>query len=537
MNSAEQDLNTARQHHAAGQFVQAESLYQNILQTVPDHAETLHLLGILSHQVGKVENAIDFMNRALASKPDFAEAHSDLGNMLLALGRLEEAVTSYQKATMLKPDFAEAYSNLGIAQMNLGMLEDAAVSYGKAIAVKPDYANAHYNLCEVLEKTNRTDDLRTALENARKYCPNDYRLTLREAQILKRDGNFAAARESLESTQTGAEDSGFMVARAYLLGELCDRLDDVESAYRYFMEGNIIVSQNPQIQQIDKTTPFARIDVLAGRFSADWIANWPQIECNDSRPDPVFLVGFPRSGTTLLDTILRSHQGISLVEEMPTIQNVEQALEQLPGANPNGLAELDQNSLMHLRQVYFAELDKHLEPEEAANIVIDRMPWNNTVAGHIKRIFPNARFIFAQRHPCDCVLSCFMQNFLPSDANVNFLKLEDAAHLYDKTMNLWQQYQDVLELDVCTVRYENLVDSFEETLNPILDFLGIDWDEGLRDYTETAKSRGTISTASYHQVTQPIYKRASGRWQRYQQHMQGVLPVLLPWADRFGYDD
>ena len=130
-----------------------------------------------------------------------------------------------------------------------------------------------------------------------------------------------------------------------------------------------------------------------------------------------------------------------------------------------------------------------------------------------------------------------MQNFLPSDANVNFLKLEDAAHLYDKTMNLWQQYQDVLELDVCTVRYENLVDSFEETLNPILDFLGIDWDEGLRDYTETAKSRGTISTASYHQVTQPIYKRTSGRWQRYQQHMQGVLPVLLPWAKRFGYDD
>ncbi|MBC8445351.1 MAG: sulfotransferase [Rhodospirillaceae bacterium] len=537
MNTIEQDLKTARQHHAAGQFAQADSLYQKILQTTPDHAETLHLLGILYHQVGKIDNAMEFMRKALASKPDFAEAHSDLGNMLLALGRLEEAVASYQNATLIKPEFAEAHSNLGIAQMNLGMLDDAALSYGKAIAVKPDYANAHYNLCEVLEKTNRTDDLRTALENAKKHCPQDYRLALREAQLLKRDNNFADARTLLDSMRTGTDDAGFMIARAYLLGELCDRLDDVESAYGYFSEGNLRVSQSPPVQQIDKATPFARIDVLAGRFSADWIASWSNIECNDSRPDPVFLVGFPRSGTTLLDTILRSHQGISLVEEMPTIQNVEQALEHLPGTNPNGLAGLDQSGLMHLRQVYFAELDKHLEPEKAANIVIDRMPWNNTAAGHIKRIFPDARFIFAQRHPCDCVLSCFMQNFLPSDANVNFLNLEDAAHLYDRTMNLWQQYQDVLELDVCTVRYEDLVDSFEKTLTPVLDFLGVDWDEGIRDYTETAKRRGTISTASYNQVTQPIYKRASGRWQRYQQHLQTVLPVLLPWAKRFGYDD
>jgi hypothetical protein len=104
-------------------------------------------------------------------------------------------------------------------------------------------------------------------------------------------------------------------------------------------------------------------------------------------------------------------------------------------------------------------------------------------------------------------------------------------------MNLWHQYQDVLELDVCTVRYEDLVESFEETLTAILNFLGVDWDESLRDYTETAKRRRAISTASYNQVTQPIYKRASGRWQRYQKQMHSVLPVLLPWAKRFGYDD
>jgi tetratricopeptide (TPR) repeat protein len=537
LNSIEQDLNTARKLHVVGQFSKAECIYQSILKTNPDHAETLHLLGVLSHQVGKVENAVDLLNRALASNPYFAEAHSDLGNMLLALGKLEDAVASYQKATSLKPEFAEAHSNMGIAQMHSGMLEDATLSFGKAIAAKPDYVNAHYNLCETLEKTNRTDELRAALKLAKKHCPQDYRLSLREAQVFKHDNNFISAREILELTQTGTADSGFMVARAYLLGELCDRLNDVESAYLYFMEGNHLVSQNSMIQQINKTTAFARIDLLAERFSADWIASWSSIKCNDSRPDPVFLVGFPRSGTTLLDTILRSHPGISLAEETPATQTIEQALELLPGADPNGLAGLDQSTLMYLRQVYFAELDKHLKPEEAENIVIDRMPWNNTLAGHIKRVFPNARFISAQRHPCDCVLSCFMQNFLPSPANVNFLNLKDAAHLYDKTMNLWHQYQDVLELDVFSVRYEDLVESFEEPLTATLNFLGVDWDESLRDYTETAKRRGTISTASYSQVTQPIYKRSSGRWRRYQKQMQSVLPVLLPWAKRFGYDD
>ncbi len=251
----------------------------------------------------------------------------------------------------------------------------------------------------------------------------------------------------------------------------------------------------------------------------------------------MFLVGFPRSGTTLLDTILNSHRAIHVVEERPAVRNMRNALERLPGGYPDGLAALDPADLAALRQIYFAELDRHLEPQDRSAVVVDKLPLNIIEAGLIQRIFPQARFLFAQRHPCDCVLSCFMQNFEVNDAMANFLDLGDAAVLYDKVMTLWQQYRTVLPLAVHTVRYESLVEGFEETLTPLLAFLGVGWDDGVRRYAETASRRGIINTPSYDQVTQPLYTRSLGRWQRYAEQMAPVLPILLPWARRFGYDD
>ncbi len=129
-----------------------------------------------------------------------------------------------------------------------------------------------------------------------------------------------------------------------------------------------------------------------------------------------------------------------------------------------------------------------------------------------------------------------MQNFEINQAMVSFLDLEEGARLYHKVMTLWLQYRKVLPLAVHTLRYESLVGGFEETLAPLLDFLGVDWDDGVRNYTETAARRGKINTPSYNQVTEPLYTRARGRWQRYREQMQPVLPLLLPWARRFGYD-
>ena len=518
-----------------GKLEDAVTAYHGALALKPDYAEAHNNLGNARRDQGRLEDAVAAYHKALALNPAHAEAHNNLGNALRELGRPAEAVASYRKALAIKPDYAAAHNNLGVALKMQGRLEDAVAAYHKALAMKPDYADALYNLCEMYEKTNRTEALRKTVSKARRSCPQDPRFALREAQLLKRDGDFGAARTVLEASGEGIADAGFLGVRAHLLGELCDRLGDTRSAYDYFREGNRRSADSPEAKRVDGKTYVARIDVLAKRFTADWITGWRNLERNGDRPDPVFLVGFPRSGTTLLDTILNSHRAISVVEERPAVRTMRNALERLPGGYPDGLATLDPADLRALRKVYFAELDKHLEPRDRSAVVIDKLPLNAIEAGLIHRIFPKARFLFAQRHPCDCVLSCFMQNFEINEAMVHFLDLEDAAYLYDKVMALWQQYGAVLPMAVHTVRYESLIEGLEETLTPLLDFLGVGWDDGVRNYAETASRRGMINTPSYNQVTQPLYTRSRGRWERYAEQMQPVLPLLLPWVRRFGY--
>ena len=211
--------------------------------------------------------------------------------------------------------------------------------------------------------------------------------------------------------------------------------------------------------------------------------------------------------------------------------------EALTGGYASGLRDIDARQVESLRQVYFTELDNHVPASERSSLVIDKLPLNLVQAGLIHRIFPHARFLFAERHPCDSVLSCFMRAFKINEGMIHFLDLSDAAKLYDRVMSLWTLYRDKHPLSVHTVRYETLISDFEGTVSPCLQFLGLDWDDGVRNYVETAKRRGRISTPSYNQVTQALYSDASGRWQRYRKHLEPVLPVLQPWAERMGYGD
>jgi hypothetical protein len=157
-------------------------------------------------------------------------------------------------------------------------------------------------------------------------------------------------------------------------------------------------------------------------------------------------------------------------------------------------------------------------------------------AATIHRAFPDAKFVFTLRHPCDVVLSCFMQNFHVSEDRVSFLDIGAAAAMYDAVMTQWERCRTVMPLEVHIVRYEDLVSDPEANLRPLVAFLGLEWDEALLEHQRTARERGHIRTPSYAQVTEKLYTRSTGRWEAYRRHLAPALPILAPWVERFGYE-
>jgi hypothetical protein len=346
-----------------------------------------------------------------------------------------------------------------------------------------------------------------------------------QALVKRRQGKLEEALELAQGSSPDSLDSGL---RAQFIGEVADRLGQVDTAFAAFSEMNRITGSRADAAQSDGSEYRRFIDSLAERTTRDWFVSWQPAEPSAVPPSPAFLVGFLRSGTTLLDTILMGHPGTQVMEEEPILARVEDQLGQM-----ERMAELDSAGVNALRARYFAELPT---PVAAGKLLIDKNPLATLRTPLIHRIFPDARFIFALRHPCDVVLSCFMQNLLVSESMASFLDLRNAALMYDRAMTYWQQCQDIFPLKVHTVRYEDLVVDVEGEMRPLLDYLDLSWDERVLDHQRTATDRGLIRTPSYAQVTEKIYSRSSGRWERYRKHLEPILPILAPWVERFGYE-
>ena len=187
-----------------------------------------------------------------------------------------------------------------------------------------------------------------------------------------------------------------------------------------------------------------------------------------------------------------------------------------------------------MRIAYF-DILKSYTTQENQKVYIDKMPLNIIYVGEIVRIFPEAKFIFAMRHPCDCILSCFMQNFALNDAMANFIDLKSTSKFYDRVMTLWQQYLSVFKVNYHIIKYEDLVSNFETSVDNLLNFLNLEWSDNVNKFYETAKKQGKISTPSYNQVNKPIYLKSVGRWKNYEKHFQEIYPIIKPWIKKFNY--
>ena len=468
--------------------------------------------------------AIVALGNAIRLNDAEAPLHWSLGAALAEADRHEEALESIDRFDQL----AGPTDNSSIARarclLALGHFEEAETAYRTALKISPHNPDVFLELGRLFERTNRLELLADLLGQASIAGISEAEVAHLHVLRAFRDGQFEEAYARLLECQEPEDDpQGWYRIKA----KIADRVGKPEEAFAAAKTMNRLTPAFDSWRE-RAAAHRTRMRDLAQVLAA--LPELPQLK-KPNRRSPAFLVGFPRSGTTLLDTFLMGHPDTAVLEEVHLLGAAERQIGKVAD-----LGRVSRAALERARNAYFAEQDLYVDPA-FTGLVIDKLPLNLVGAPFIDALFPGAPIIFAQRHPCDAVLSGFMQAFQMNDAMASFLTIEDSADLYDAVMSGWRKILETFDLNVHTVRYERLVREPEAELRPLVDRLGLPWDERIVAHTETAKARGTIITPSYDQVTEPLTSRSVGRWKKYEKQLEPVLPVLLPWARWLGYED
>ncbi len=522
-----------------GDYQLAVKYYQRALQLRPGFEKLLNSLGICYLKLNRVTDAKESFEQALKRNPEFAPAWFNLGLVYENGQQWQQAIEAYEKTVALEPGHFEAHTALGSSHWRTGEYTGVSEAYSRALACKPDHVPAHRNLLDFLTKSSQHETLRHQLEQASRHIPSHYLVSLYGGILADIDGDYELARELLEQTSIDAVDDAQLYderQRLARLTRLCDQLGDSKAVINYALKGNQISRQIAGRNGVSKDTFLGYIDNREAVFT-DTYSEKGVVDFRGSRNrPPVFIVGFPRSGTTLLDTILRGHPRTAVAEESNAVPGL---VNELSGENDEqleSLATLSSGKMERLRQLYLSSMEENTGHKPGERLMIDRFASNIIYAGEIHRVFPEARFVLVIRHPVDVVLSCYLQTFTESSLNANFFSLEDSAFIYSRVLCLWKTYEKLLRLNVHVVKYEDLIRDTEGSCRSLLDYLDLDWDPRVLDHRKTAGKRSMIKTVSYNQVTQNLYQDAIGRWCRYREYLEPVFDTLRPWVDELGYE-
>ena len=394
---------------------------------------------------------------------------------------------------------------------------------------------------ELFEKSNNTIELNKAIVNAKKFLKNNPIIIIFETLLLFRDNLYFEAKLLLESINIEKYNNiaaNHKIKYYELLAKTYDQINETTKSFRLFSKVNQYDYKINTNTQYSKKQILNEIDEKIKYFVPNNILKWKKINIpiNPNDFSPVFMVGFPRSGTTLLDSILRGHPLIDILEEKPMIEKMNFEFNDLLNGKLSNLNNIAEKHVSKLRDTYFNIAKKYFtEDKKNKKVIIDKLPLNIKDIGFIHRIFPDSKFIFVLRHPCDSVLSCFMNRFGMNNAMINFNTLNDASNFYNKIMLLWDKYKTTLPISYKTIKYEDMLENIELNIKPLITFINLEWNKEMLNFQSTAKKRTIINTPSYNQVIKPVYTKSIGKWKRYEKEMNSVYPILERWIKEFNY--
>ena len=487
-----------RSDEAVYQFGQAISLK-------PNFAVAHHHLGITLQELGRLEEAKASYIQAIASRPAYAEVHVNLGNALKELGRFDEAIVSYRRAIALEPKLAEAHYNLGNTLKDLGRTEEALAEFGQAITLRPDYAKAHHHLGATLQELGRLEEAEAsyiqAIENEPAYAEAHRSLAYRK-KFRFRDDHFLQMRALYYDPNTSHDDRCYI---AFALAKASEDIEDFASAFQLYEAGNALRKERLGYDKEGDTELFKKFKAVYPSLNAQ------SLDADFTAPEhiPIFIVGMPRSGTTLIEQIISSHPQVTGAGELLYAFQFGAQL-------ATSEAHVNEQALRSFRSQYLSALRQH---SYGNGWVTDKMPHNFRFLGLITAAIPEAKIIHVKRDPAAVCWAHYSKLFAKHALEYSY-SLDDILHyhrLYEDLMNFWHQ---ALPSSIYDLHYEVLTEDQESQTRRLLGYLGLEWDDSCLSPEDNKRG---VATASNVQVRQRVYQGSSEKWKRYRPYLDGAL--------------
>lgn len=537
---------------SAGQMREAEDAYRRAIELDPQYYTAQQNLGYLYLQRGLYPQARDCFLAAHRLEPASPEARIYAAQMCFALDNrdlAERLLEPWRSWVGLSDDLA---LELAILMTQFGDAEQGRLIFERLLARNPGNLRAIAHLALMFERVNRLGEAQAMLARLpppdaiedptlrRETITARTTLALREKDPARARAiveAMLAEQQHLRPRDGAAETNLWRQDNLYFsLAKACDKQGDVDAAMHaleraHAMQIELLRTSLPQLLE-----PTAQpLHTATKWITAEAFAAWPELPAPGVQESPIFIVGFPRSGTTMLEQMLDAHPNLQAMDERAFLHMLVERMTDFGLVYPYDLGKLDAAQCEELRQLYWS-LTAKVAPRRAGQRLVDKNPLNMLRLPLIHRLFPHAPIILALRHPCDVILSNYMQYFNSNMFAVLCSSLERLAQGYVAAFEFWLHHAALFRPHLIQSRYEDLLDDFDGNVRRIGDFLGLDDAAPLARFDQHARDKGFISTPSYNQVIEPPNKKAVDRWRRYQRYFESVLPILQPMLQQFGYE-
>lgn len=521
-------LLTGAEHHREGRYEEAERIYREVLAREPNNISAIRLLGSLASDTSRHGIALRQLRKAVELAPNFFAAWVDLARELSEQELFEECERALRRAIRLEPELPHPWTLLGNMLSKAGRYDEAVEAFNEALKKEPDHSGSLAGLGHLLRTIGRQDEAVTTY----RQCIGKYPAFGEAYWSLANLKTFRFSDEEL-AIMEGHVDSKRLLEETrvcfnFALGKAYEDREEYDRAFAHIERGNSMRRMNENYDPVQTETIHDRI---IDTFNVDFLkANEGQ---GDPDPSPIFIVGLPRSGSTLLEQILASHSQVEGTHELADLPRVIRTINR---ENPSGkhypeafhLYEVEKFRTLGKQYLDATERHRHGAPR-----FTDKMPNNFPSVGMIHLLLPNATIVNARRHPLDSCMGSYKQLFFKGQSfSYDLVEIGEYYLEYQRMMDYWDQ---VLPGKVLTVQYEEMVSDQENQTHRLLEHCKLPWEENCLRFYENKRA---VNTASSEQVRQPIYSKSVNSWRRFEAHLEPLIEVLepllmqLPPADR-----